>query len=289
MNVQLTYEATRRELQVGDLNFSYHEAGVGTPLLMLHGSGPGVSGWSNFAKNLSVFSHAGFRVIIPDLPGFGRTSLGTIDSVYPKYAALRVLEFMSALGIESAMLIGNSMGGSISGEMAFHAPERIVKMALMGPGGLAVSINTPDPTEGGKRLFEFLDDPTRNRMIAWVETMVADPRLVTSELIDERMSNALQPGAIENSKEIFRSINQPDFVNSHLPLWARASQIKTETLVVWGREDRVLLYDQAHFMIRQMPNVELHTFSRCGHWAQVEQKAAFERVVIEFLQRDNVA
>lgn len=284
MAQELSYESTRSTVDANGLEFSYHEAGEGEPLILLHGSGPGVSAWSNFQDNLPVLATQ-FRVIMPDLPGFGRTPLPHIDQVYPVLAAERIVDFMSAMGIDSAHFIGNSMGGNITAELADRHPERVRRMALMGPGGLAVSIFGSDPSEGGKRLFEFLDDPSRERMIAWVECMVSDPKLMTDALIDERMSNALVPGAVARAKEIFASIFDPKLSAAHRPLWSRASGIKAPTLIIWGRDDRMMPYDQTHFVVRQMPNVELHTFSNCGHWAQIERKDAFERVVIEFLNR----
>lgn len=281
----LEYEATRRIITVDGHELSYHEAGGGTPLLMLHGSGPGVSAWSNFQHNLPVLAEH-FRVIMPDLPGFGRSDLPTIDAVYPVFAARWILRFMDAIGLESAHIVGNSMGGSVAGELAALAPERARRLALMGPGGLAVSVFHSDPSEGAKRLFEFLDDPTRERMVSWVECMVADPARITEELIDERMANATAPGAVDRAKEIFASVFDPAFTAAHTPLWSRAARIATPTLIIWGREDRMLPYDQAHFAVRQMPDVELHTFARCGHWAQIERKTDFERLVIEFFTRD---
>ncbi|WP_166868152.1 alpha/beta fold hydrolase [Salinibacterium sp. ZJ70] len=281
----LDYEDTRRTVSVNGHEFSFHEAGSGTPLLMLHGSGPGVSAWSNFQHNLPVLAEH-FRVIMPDLPGFGRSDLPHIDEVYPAFAARWMLHLMDALEIESAHVVGNSMGGSIAAELADLAPERVTRLALMGPGGLAVSVFNSDPSEGAKRLFEFLDDPTRERMVAWVECMVADPARITDELIDERMANATAPGAVERAKEIFGSIFNPALASRHRPLWTRAAGIQTPTLIIWGREDRMLPYDQAHFAVRQMPDGELHTFARCGHWAQIERKNEFERLVIEFFTRD---
>ncbi|NYJ21342.1 4,5:9,10-diseco-3-hydroxy-5,9,17-trioxoandrosta-1(10),2-diene-4-oate hydrolase [Leifsonia psychrotolerans] len=269
---------------MGDITFSYHEAGQGEPLLMLHGSGPGVSAWSNFQHNLPVFAE-NFRVIMPDLPGFGRTDLPEINDVYPRFAARLVAQFMHELGIDSCLIIGNSMGGSVAAELAAMEPSRVRRLALMGPGGLAVSVFGTDPSEGALRLFEFLDDPTRERMVAWVTTMVSDPATITEELIDERMANALADGAIERSRAIFASVFEPAFTAAHQPLWSRAEQIPMPTLMIWGRDDRMLPFDQAHFANRRLPDVELHTFSRCGHWAQIERKRDFERVVTEFFTR----
>lgn len=281
----LDFETTRRTVLVGDVEFSYHEAGEGEPLLLLHGSGPGVSAWSNFQHNLPVLAER-FRVIMPDMPGFGLTAMPTIDEVYPVYAARWIERFLSVLEVDSAFVVGNSMGGSVAAEMADLFPARVRRLALMGPGGLAVSVFNADPSEGAKRLFEFLADPTRDRMVAWVECMVADPARITDELIDRRMANATAPGAVERSREIFASVFDPAFVAQHRPLWTRAAGIHTPTLIIWGREDRMLPYDQAHFVVRQLPDVELHTFARCGHWAQIERKTDFERVITEFFTRD---
>jgi 4,5:9,10-diseco-3-hydroxy-5,9,17-trioxoandrosta-1(10),2-diene-4-oate hydrolase len=269
---------------VDGLTFAYHEAGEGEPLLMLHGSGPGVSAWSNFRDNLPVFAER-FRTIMPDLPGFGGTDLPDLDEVYPRAAAKWIARLMDDLGIESAVVVGNSMGGAVAAELAVLAPDRVRRMALMGSGGLSVGIFQAEPSEGFKRLFEFLEEPTRDRMVAWVRTMVFDPRRITDELIDERLSNATAEGVLEKTKAIFGSMFDPRRQAQYTPLWTKAASVTTPTLLLWGRDDRMLPYDQAHFANRWLPDVELHTFSRCGHWIQIERKADFERVVIEFLTR----
>ncbi|MBA4025014.1 MAG: alpha/beta hydrolase, partial [Gordonia sp.] len=110
--------------------------------------------------------------------------------------------------------------------------------------------------------------------------------LITDELIDERMKNALAEGVLGKTKTIFDSLFNPAFRESYVPLWAKAQTVTTKTLLLWGRDDRMIPYDQAHFATRWMPEVELHTFAHCGHWIQIERKSDFERVVTEFLTRD---
>jgi 4,5:9,10-diseco-3-hydroxy-5,9,17-trioxoandrosta-1(10),2-diene-4-oate hydrolase len=269
---------------VDGLPVTYHVAGDGEPLLMLHGSGPGVTAWSNFRDNLPVFAER-FRTVAPDLPGFGGTGLPPLDDAYPRVAARWVARFMDELGFSSAVFVGNSMGGAVAAELAVLAPERVRRMALMGSGGLSVGIFQTEPSEGFQRLFEFLGEPTRERMIGWLRTMVFDPSRITDELIDERLHNATAEGVLERMKAIFGSMfNQA----SHPPLWTTATTVTTPTLLLWGRDDRMLPYDQAHFATRRLPDVELHTFARCGHWIQIERKTDFERVVIEFLTRKEV-
>lgn len=265
---------------VDGLTFAYHEAGDGEPLIMLHGSGPGVSAWSNFQHNLPVFAER-FRTIMPDLPGFGGTDLPALDGPYPRVAAKWIARFLDHLGIESAAFLGNSMGGAVAAELAAASPERVSRMALMGSGGLSVGIFQAEPSEGFQRLFDFLGDPSRERMVAWIRTMLFDHRLITDELVDERMRKATADGVIARTQAIFGSM----FGKPSDPLWTRAATIATPTLLLWGRDDRMLPYDQAHFATRWLPDVELHTFSRCGHWVQIERKTDFERVTTEFLTR----
>jgi len=284
MTTNYTYDSTRKTVELDGLAVAYHEAGAGQPLFLLHGSGPGVSAWSNFQTNLPVLAET-FRTIMPDLPGFGASQLPTLNEYYPLLAARRIARLMDHLGIESAFFTGNSMGGAVAAELAALHPQRVRRMALIGSGGLSVGLFGAEPSEGFLRLFEFLDDPTRERMIAWVKTMVYDYRKVTEELLDERMRNATAEGVIPRMKALFGSMFDPKLRANYVPLWTRAASIATPTLLLWGRDDRTLPYDQAHFANRHLPEVELHTFSRCGHWLQIERKSDFERVTTEFHTR----
>lgn len=280
-----TYESTRVTKDVGGLGFSYHEAGEGEPLLMLHGSGPGVTAWTNFRGVLPHFADR-FRTIMPDLPGFGATDLPEFEEVYTIAAARWIARLMDTLGIESAAFVGNSMGGAVAAELAALEPGRVRRMVLMGSGGLSVNTFAPEPSEGFKRLGEFLAQPSRDNMVGWIRTMVHDPGLITDELVEERMRNATAPGVLDRTKAVFGALAAPHLRERYVPLWTKAAGVRTPTLMLWGRDDRMLPYDGAHFANRHMPDIELHTFSNCGHWVQIERKAAFQRVVTEFLTRE---
>ena len=282
----LEFDATSRYLE-GETRLHYHEAGpgheaeAGSALVLLHGSGPGVSGWSNFRGNFPVFAER-FRTVVPDMPGFGRSERPELDRAYPRVAAEQLLRLLDALGIERAHLLGNSMGGYVAFEFALAYPDRVDRLVGMGPGGMAANILGPEPSEGARRLADFMAAPSKAGMQAWVDTMVANKKVVDDGLIEERLANALAPGAMESAIAIFMSLAvHPEPV----PLWARVKGIKAPTLITWGRDDRMLPVESGLFGFRQMPNAELHIFSRCGHWAQVERKDDFERLVIEFLTR----
>ena len=273
-----SYDESSRTLET-DYQLHYHEAGEGPALILLHGSGPGVTGWTNFGANLPVFAEH-FRTIILDMPGFGGSGSPEYDQQYPQVAADAVAMFMEGIGLDSAHLLGNSMGGNVASHVALNYPDRVERMVMMGPGGLAVNVFGPSPNEGTKRLIEFMGDPSRERMIAWVETMVSDQALVTDELIDGRMENAMKPGVMESTGAIFGTFFKfPD----PTPLWSRAHELQHPPLITWGRDARMLPFECALFPFRQMPNADLHVFSNCGHWAQVERKDDFERVVIDYL------
>jgi 4,5:9,10-diseco-3-hydroxy-5,9,17-trioxoandrosta-1(10),2-diene-4-oate hydrolase len=174
------------------------------------------------------------------------------------------------------------MGGYVALEFALAYPDRVDRIVGMGPGGLAANILGPEQSEGARRLADFMMAPSKETMEAWVDTMVANKAIVDDALIEERLANALAPGALESAMAIFMSLGQhPEPV----PLWARLKGIKHRVLLTWGRDDRMLPVEGALFGFRQLANAELHIFSRCGHWAQVERKDDFERLVIDFFTR----
>jgi 4,5:9,10-diseco-3-hydroxy-5,9,17-trioxoandrosta-1(10),2-diene-4-oate hydrolase len=280
---EFSYEATRRSVE-GAEHLSYHEAGSGDGLLLLHGSGPGVTGWSNFQGNLPVFARH-FRTMILDQPGFGMSSAPTLGSrPYHEHSIDAIVRLLDALELSSVHIVGNSMGGRVAAEFALAQPERVDRLVLMGGGGLGINLLAPSPSEGIRRLVDFNKTPTRERLVEWLESMVADPAILTDRLVDERLENVNKPGALEWSRA-FRNHRLGGQAEPDVPLWARGSSIKHRTLLTWGRDDRVVPLEHALVPLRQLPNVELHVFARCGHWAMIERKEEFERVVIEFLTR----
>jgi pimeloyl-ACP methyl ester carboxylesterase len=280
---ELSYEATRRSID-GTEVLSYHEAGRGHGLLLLHGSGPGVSGWSNFHANLPVFA-GHFRTLILDQPGFGMSTPPTLGRrPYHEHSIEAIVRLLDELELPSVHIVGNSMGGRVAAELALAHPQRVDRLVLMGGGGLGVNLLGPSPSEGIRRLVDFNRTPTRERLVEWLQSMVSDPSILTDSLVDERLANIQRPGAIEWSRA-FRDHRLGGQAEPEVPLWTRGSAITHRTLLTWGRDDRVVPLEHALVPLRQLPDVELHVFPRCGHWAMIERKEAFERVVIEFLTR----
>ncbi|MGK8506495.1 alpha/beta fold hydrolase [Nocardia asiatica] len=278
----LTAESTTRRSRAGGLTLRYHEAGSGAPLVLLHGSGPGVSGWADFGANLPALAGR-FRCLIVDQPGFGASDRPEVyERNYLRISADAVLSLLDDLDLECAHLLGNSMGGAVAALLALEHPERVDRLVLMAPGGVGVNVLGPEPSEGITRLLEFNAEPTRERLLPWLRTMVSNPATLTDELIDARLVAASDPAAVAALRDAYATFADPALAEP-IPLWARLRGLRAETLILWGRDDRVTPVEAALLPARQIPNADLRVFARCGHWVQIERKPAFERAVTDFL------
>lgn len=285
MTTDSSYEGTLKELKTDLGVLRYHEAGDGPPLLLLHGSGPGVTGWRNFRGNLGVFAEH-FRTFILEFPGFG---VSDDFGGHPMLTAGdAVLRFLDGLGLDEVAMLGNSMGGIVATQFAIAHPDRVGKLITI--GGIGRNLFSPGPGEGINLLMEFTDDPTRERLIAWLHSMVFDPAMVTEELIEERWTQATDPETLASarkmySKAAFEAGAKAALESDTTPYWAQLHKVKAPTLLTWGRDDRVSPLDMAIIPMRSIPRAELHVFPNCGHWAMIEQKTAFESAVLAFLLR----
>ncbi len=298
----LTFASTSRTLSTPEGDLHYHEAGDGPPLLLLHGSGPGVSGWANFRGNLPVFSQH-FRTLVLDLPGFGRSYSPRAS---PEDAAAdAVVALLDGLGVDAVPIVGNSMGGGVAAEVAAGHRDRVTRLVTI--GGVGVPIFSPTPPEGIKLLVEFVEDPTRERLHRWMESMVFDKGILTDEFVQTRWDQATDPVALAGIRRMYNAqvIEGPQesvpadgespsgtdsgtehggWLSRHLSM---LTSIAVPTLLTWGRDDRVTPLDGALIPLRFIPRCELHVFFDCGHWAMIERKEEFESTVISFLLRDH--
>lgn len=263
----------------------YYDAGDGPTLLFLHGSGPGVTGWRNFRGVLPTFA-AHFRCLILEFPGFGVSDdFGGHPMITAQGA---VTPFLDALNVDRVDIVGNSMGGGVGINFAIHNPDRIGKLVTI--GGIGTNVFSPGPSEGIRLLQEFTEDPTRQRLVDWLNSMVYDQALVTDQLIEERWKLATDPETLASARRMYGKAAFAQMMammkSADVPMpWALMHKVRAETLLTWGRDDRVSPLDMALIPMRTIPNAELHVFPNCGHWAMIEAKAAFESVVLGFLTR----
>ncbi|MGV9293263.1 alpha/beta fold hydrolase [Amycolatopsis sp. NPDC003676] len=278
---ELSHDATLRELRTDRGVLRYHEAGDGPPVVLLHGSGPGVTGWQNFRANLPSFA-AHFRCLILEFPGFG-VSDPVADPPMPA-AERAVLDLLDGLGIAAADLVGNSMGGFVATRTAIAQPDRVRRLVTV--GGMGTNIFSPAPGEGINLLTEFVEDPTRERLLQWLNSMVFDRGLITEELIEERWRLATAADSLASAKKMYgKGVLQAQAALDVTPLWATLRKIRARTLITWGRDDRVSPLDMALIPMRTIPHAELHILPNCGHWTMIEQKEAWESAVLAFLLR----
>lgn len=279
------YQESLREVSTPSGVLRYHEAGTGPTLLLLHGSGPGVTGRRNYRGNLEVFARH-FRCLVLEFPGFGVSDdFGGHPMVDAQGA---VVAFADALGLDRVDVIGNSMGGGVGINFAIHHPDRVGRLVTI--GGIGTNIFSPGPSEGIRLLQEFTEEPTRQRLIDWLRSMVYDPALVTEELIEERWALATDPETLAAARRMYGKAAFAAMLQmmraADVPMpWALMHKVTAPTLLTWGRDDRVSPLDMALVPMRTIPNAEFHVFPNCGHWVMIEAKAAFEQTVLGFLTR----
>ncbi|PAU89167.1 2-hydroxy-6-oxo-6-phenylhexa-2,4-dienoate hydrolase [Pseudomonas sp. WN033] len=279
---QYTQENTSKFVQTKEWKLHYNEAGSGDEVvIMLHGSGAGATGWANFHRNVDAFVEAGYRVILPDYPGWGKSD--SIVTGEPRFDVngRATLQLMDALDIDKAHLVGNSMGGGSALALTTRHPERVGKLILMGAGGVGkTSLFTPLPMEGIKLLFDVYKNPSIESLRRMLDVFVYDPSALTDELIELRykamMENAHHLPNFLKSVEMSQ-FNLGDYTNE-LP------KIPNKTLITWGRDDRFVPIDWSLKFLNMIPNSTLHVFSQCGHWAQWEHAEPFNRLVIDFIK-----
>ncbi|TCK27641.1 alpha/beta fold hydrolase [Pseudonocardia endophytica] len=257
-----------------------------TPLVLLHGGGPGASGMSNYVANVDALAADGYRVLVPDLPGYGRSSKGIDRSDPFGDLAVSVRSLLDALDIERAALLGNSYGGAAALRLALDRPDRVERMVLMGPGG--VGTTRALPTAGLSALLDYYtgEGPSRAKLRAFLrDYLVFDPSTVTEEMVEQRYLSSVDPEVIADPPlqrpsglSALRTALRMDFTRD-----SRMARCTVPTLVVWGTEDKVNRPSGGAWLARTMPDCDLHLFARTGHWAQHEQAERFNRLVLGWL------
>jgi 2-hydroxy-6-oxonona-2,4-dienedioate hydrolase/4,5:9,10-diseco-3-hydroxy-5,9,17-trioxoandrosta-1(10),2-diene-4-oate hydrolase len=266
------------------------EAGDGLPVIMLHGGGPGASGVSNYSRNIdSLAKH--FRVIVPDMPGYGRSVKGVDQSDPFGYLADMIRGLLDELGVGTACLVGNSYGGAAALRLALDAPQRVGKLVLMGPGGIGTTRRVP--TAGLKSLLAYYggDGPSRDKLETFIRNyLVYEGACVPDSLIDTRYAASVDPEVVADPP-----LRRPSGPAALRKLWRmdltrdkRLKHLQTPTLVLWGLDDKVNRPSGGPMLANLMPNAELVMTSRTGHWMQWERAELFNRMAVDFLSAPSV-
>ncbi len=253
---------------------NYHDAGSGRPVVLIHGSGPGVTGWANWRTVIPKLAER-FRVIAPDMVGFGYTDRPTDARYVLDYWVDHALGFLDALGIERTHLVGNSFGGALALALAIRAPERIERLVLMGSVGLDFPL-----TPGLDAVWGY--EPAVENMRELVDLFTCDKKFLTDDLVRMRYEASIRPGYQESYSSMFPAPRQ-DGIRALASPEERIAAIEHETLIVHGREDRVIPLESSIRLNRLIVRSQLHVFGQCGHWTQIEHNDRFCRLVGDFL------
>jgi 2-hydroxymuconate-semialdehyde hydrolase len=245
------------------------------PLLLLHGSGPGVTAVANWRAVIPALA-ADRRVIAPDQLGFGGTATGE-QRIYGRAAWTdHALALLDTLAIGTVDIIGNSMGGAIAMSVATARPDAVRRLVLMGSVGVAMAL-----PPGLDAVWGYTPGIERmRRVLAW---FAHDRDLITDELVELRYRASLDPPVRDSWEAMFPAPRQRWVDDLALP-GAELAAIRAPVLLVHGRDDRVVPWRSSSAQLLDLlPDARLHVLSGCGHWTMIERTADFLAVVQPFL------
>ena len=274
----LTEQGTSKTLQTADMNIHYHDVGAGDPLILLHSYGPGTTGWITFHKTLPMLSQH-FRCLVMDLPNFGRTGPVIYNEPVHILQARTALALMDALGIDKAHMVGNSQGGQSAMVFAMKYPERVNKLVFgachIRTGG-DVYLMGNRPSEGSRASREAMSNPIRESFRRYLRVHIDDEALVTDELVDYIHQNYTgNPDHIEATQ---KSVSVPYDHGDELP------NIKASTLIIWGRYDRMCVFEIGIAALNNIDDSRLVLLNKCGHWPPYEKPEEYTSHLLNFLK-----
>ncbi len=242
-------------------------------LVLLHGFGSSLETWEPWARALS----ANYRVVRLDLPGAGLSEPDPSGNYSDGRSVALIKDLMDRLGIESATLIGNSMGGRIAWRFAAAFPARTRKLVLISPDGFAspgFQYGKPPRVPVLLNLMKYF--LPRALLAKNLAAAYADPARLGASVIDRYHDLMLAPG----SRGAMLDRMRQSVLEDPVPILAH---IRTPTLLLWGEKDRLIPYRNASDYLYAMPNVTLVSFADLGHVPQEEGPAESLQAVEKFL------
>ncbi|NPC55909.1 alpha/beta fold hydrolase [Caenimonas soli] len=257
------------------LRTNYHDVGEGRPVVLLHGSGPGVSAWANWRLTMPVLAKQ-FRVIAIDLAGYGHTELDPCAVYTMDYWVAHLKAVLDALKLDKVAFVGNSFGGLLAVRFCLRYPERVSRIACMGANLLGFPIGKPlDELAWGY-------EPSRDNMKRLLEVFPYDKSIITDALVDGRYQASNRPAYQAAYAAMFPAPRQK-VLDEMVLEEAQLSQLACETLLIHGREDAFVPLDVSVRAQAAIPRAQLHTFGQCGHWVQIEHSRTFCALLETFL------
>jgi 4,5:9,10-diseco-3-hydroxy-5,9,17-trioxoandrosta-1(10),2-diene-4-oate hydrolase len=271
-------------VRVGPHEVTYLTAGEGPPVVLLHGFG----GWSEVVWSRVIPALAArYTVIAPDIVGFGLSSKPEADFFMPgdplASEVQSLAEFLDNLDVGHAHLVGNSFGGGLALRLADQYPERCDKLVLVNSMGLGRSIHYVYKALAMPWLGQRLLKPDRFRIRRMWNILVADPKLVTDEIVERNYELLSEPGAAEVLAAARFGV---DLIGQKLLYTELLSRVEQPTLVLWGKEDRIFPLRHAERAVKLLPHGELAVLDGVGHIPPFEAPERFSEAVLAFLARE---
>jgi len=262
-------------INTGAFSTNYHDVGTGSPVFLIHGSGPGVTAWANWRLVIPELAKH-HRVIAPDMAGFGYTErLDGFEYTMENWVQ-HAIDLMDALGVEKTDLVGNSFGGALALAITIAHPERVNKLLLMGSVGVHFDI-----TPGLDEVWGY--EPSFENMRRLLDIFAYNRDLVSDELAELRYQASIRPGFQESFSSMFPAPRQR-WVDAMMSDEEKIKNISNKTLIVHGREDEVIPISTSLKLFDLIPNSQLHTFGNCGHWTQIEHTNGFNQLALNFFE-----
>ncbi|WP_034296273.1 alpha/beta fold hydrolase [Herbaspirillum sp. RV1423] len=272
---------TQNVPEIGDsitldgVDINYHDQGQGDAILLIHGSGPGVTAWANWRLVLPELATT-HRVIAPDMAGFGYTQTPLEYQTSPENWVAQVIGLMDALEIAQFSIIGNSFGGAIALRTASMYPDRVKKLVLMGSVGTSFPIS-----EGLDKVWGY--QPSHEAMRELIGVFAYDQSIVTDDLVEMRYRASIRADVQERFSRLFPAPRQQG-VDMLALSDAQLNAIRMPVALVHGRDDRVIPFRVAEMLAEKLPNATLYPIDQCGHWVQIEKKQQFLGIVTRFME-----
>ncbi|MFD1659060.1 alpha/beta fold hydrolase [Streptomyces caeni] len=264
------------DVVAGGIRTNYLEEGTGSPVVLVHGSGPGVTAYANWRLTIPALAER-MRVLAPDMAGFGFSERPEGVSYGLDLWVDQLVGFLDALELPSASIVGNSFGGAIALRAAARHPERVDRLVLMGSAGVPFHL-----TEGEGLDAVWGYQPSIENMRRLLDIFAHSRELVTDELAEVRYRASVQPGFQEAFSAMFPAPRQR-WADALVTPDEEISALPHRTLIVHGREDQVIPPANSLRLLELIPAAQLHVFGHCGHWTQIEWADAFNELVGDFL------
>ncbi|MEQ8166417.1 MAG: alpha/beta fold hydrolase [Alphaproteobacteria bacterium] len=264
-------------IQAAGIETNYHDLGSGAPLLLLHGSGPGVSAFANWRLNMNELAENA-RVIAPDMVGFGFTERPENVTYSMENWVAHAIGLMDALGLDQVDVVVNSFGGGLALALGVRHPQRIRRLVLMGAAGLEFEL-----TKGLDDVWGYT--PSIDYMRKILDIMAYDRSLVTDELAEIRYKATMREGIQEAYASMFPAPRQR-WIKALAQSEDDVAALKHRTLILHGRDDQVIPVQNSIRLNQLISDSQLHVFGKCGHWTQIEQRNRFNRLVRDFVAED---